>query len=241
MEPAVETVVIPRQFRGPPDSANGGYACGLLGVRVPHACRVRLHVPPPLEKPLAIRTAGAYHVSLNDGEVVAAEGVVAEPPGEPPPPVDFDAAMAASARYRWATGHPFPGCFVCGPERHDGDGLCIFPGAVDGRPVVAAPWVPHPSFCDAGGRVRPEIVWAALDCPSWFGLLDFEPGTRTGLLGQLTARIIQRPSAGEPCVVIGWSRGREGRKLYGGAALYTAAGTLLGSSEAVWIAPRDAV
>jgi peptide/nickel transport system substrate-binding protein len=38
--------------------------------------------------------------------------------------------------------------------------------------------------------------------------------------------------------VIGWSTGRAGRKLYGGAALYTGAGLLLGWSAATWIEPK---
>jgi hypothetical protein len=230
-------VLISRRFRGPPASANGGYACGLLANHLEGTARVRLHTPPPLEKPLSIRAADAA-VTLVDAGRVVAEGAAGQAPGEVPGPVGFDEAVHAARRYRWFTGHPFPGCFVCGPDRHAGDGLCIFPGAVEGRRIVAAPWVPDESVCDSSGIVRREVVWAALDCPSWFGLLEFESGTSTGLLGQLSAHVLRHPAANEPCVVIGWSSGREGRKLHGGAALYTAGGVLLGSSAAIWIEPK---
>jgi hypothetical protein len=177
-------------------------------------------------------------VELHRGERVIAEGAPADPSGDVPSPVSFAVAADAAAHYRWATGHPFPGCFVCGPDRDQGDGLRIFPGAV-GSGRVAGAWVPDASVCDASGHAVEEVVWAALDCPSWFGILEATPDAGRALLGQLTARLIRRPQAGERCVVIGWSRGRDGRKLYGGAALFGDDGTLIGSSEAVWIALRD--
>ena len=50
-----DTVTIDRRFRGPLDSANGGYAAGLLGSRLPGVAQVTLRLPPPLERPLAVR------------------------------------------------------------------------------------------------------------------------------------------------------------------------------------------
>jgi hypothetical protein len=228
----IETVTIARRFRGPPDSANGGYACGVVAARVSAGCTVRLHRPPPLDRPLEVRRSGG--VSLYDGVDLIAEGAAALPGAEVPAPVSLETAAAAADRYRWSTEHPFPECFVCGPERHAHDGLRIFPGRVMDRDIVAAPWQPDRTVCD-GGRVRQEVVWAALDCPSWFGILEFETDARVALLGQLTARVVRPPRLNEACVVIGWSRGRQGRKLYGGAALYTGAGELIGSSDALWI------
>jgi hypothetical protein len=127
---------------------------------------------------------------------------------------------------------------VCGPQRQHGDGLRIFPGPVAKRSLVAAPWIPDETVCNDAGQAHSEVIWAALDCPSWFGLLEFEAGATFGLLGQLTAKILRRPQAGERCVVIGWARGKDGRKLYGGAAIYSSEGELLGNSEAVWIQPK---
>jgi hypothetical protein len=236
-----EFITIARRFRGPPDSANGGYACGLLAKQLSGAARVRLHLPPPLEQPLSITRTDADQVRMLGGEKVVAEGVSAEIANQVPATVSVDVARKAAQNFRWASRHPFPGCFVCGPERHAGDGLCIFPGRVPDRELVAAAWIPDVSVCDATGHVRPEVLWAALDCPSWFGVLEFESKVDFALLGQLTARILRRPLLNEPCVVLGWSRGRDGRKLYGGAALYTSSGELLGSSDAVWVAPKTGV
>ena len=44
-----ETVTIARRYRGPLDSANGGYAAGLLGARLGGTAEVTLRLPPPLE------------------------------------------------------------------------------------------------------------------------------------------------------------------------------------------------
>ncbi len=233
-----EFVTIARRFRGPPDSANGGYACGLLAKQLPDATRVRLQLPPPLEQPLSIARTGADQIRMLSGELIVAEGALGEVENQVPMSVSVDVATKAAQNFRWSTGHPFPGCFVCGPERHAGDGLCIFPGRVPDRELVAAAWTPDFSVCDATGHVQPEVLWAALDCPSWFGVLEFESNVHFALLGQLTARMLRRPAVNEPCVVLGWSRGRDGRKLFGGAALYTSSGELLGNSDAVWIAPK---
>jgi hypothetical protein len=232
------SIVITRRFRGPPESANGGYACGLLGMHIPSGARVRLQHPPPLDVPLTI-ASDHEALALRHGETIIAEGSTDHLHGEIPAPVTFESATAAALGYRWFAGHPFPGCFVCGPERQGGDGLRIFPGRVADRTVVAAPWIPDSTVCDSSGHVHPEVLWAALDCPSWFGVLEFEQGATTALLGQLTATIRRRPAAGDRCVAIGWTRGREGRKLYGGAALHADEGELLGHSEAVWVAPRS--
>jgi hypothetical protein len=232
---AADTVVIAQRFRGPPASANGGYACGVLGCRLHGTARVRLNRPPPLDHPLTLRQVRADGIELMDDVAVIAEGVVANVTWEVPAPVSFEQATHAARDFPWYRGHPFATCFVCGPERQVDDGLRIFPGAVPDRNVVAAPWTPADSMCDAAGEVQPEIVWAALDCPSWFGIFAFEAGVHYALLGELTARVLRRPRAHEPCVVTGWAAGRSGRKLHGGTAIFDAAGALLASSPATWI------
>jgi hypothetical protein len=227
-----EVVVISRRYRGPPDSANGGYACGILAKRVQGDARVRLMVPPPLDVPMSIRESSVGQFELtNDAQLVAA-GTAADCNAQIPDAVSYDVAARAAGNFSWHREHPFPTCFVCGPQRQHGDGLCIFPGRVADHQVVAAPWIPDASVCDDAGRVH-------FECPSWFGLLEFEPDATFGLLGQLTARVARSPRMDERCVVIGWSRGRAGRKLHGSAALYTSDGELLGNSEAVWIEPKS--
>jgi hypothetical protein len=228
-------VIISRRFRGPPNSANGGFACGLIGCRLHGPARVRLSEPPPLETSLTLRTPDERSAELIlEGRTIG-RAETADRAWDVPAPVTFELAAVASPGFPWFTGHPFASCFVCGPERAEMDGLRIFPGAVAERKVVAAPWVPAASVCDASGMVQPEIVWAALDCPSWFGIFAFEPDAQYALLGELTAHIVERPREGGRCVVLGWSRGRDGRKLYGGTAIFSDDGQLLASSAATWI------
>jgi hypothetical protein len=234
-----ELLLIRDRFCGPPTSGNGGYVAGLMAGHMNGTARVTLRRPLPLEVPLTLRGDGSGGLQLLAGEALVAEAIPASIELDPPPPVGFEDARAAAENFPWADQHSFPTCFVCGPRREPGDGLRIFPGPVNGRPLVAAAWVPDESLADADGRVREEYLWAVLDCPSWFGLLANDPGIRpAALLGQLTARIIEAPRVGDPCVVIGWSRGREGRKLFGGAAVFADTGELLAISHAIWIEPR---
>jgi hypothetical protein len=231
------SVVIPRRFRGPPDSANGGYACGLIAEPIGRSARVRLVTPPALDRPLSLRVLDQSRTELFDDALLVGEGVVEDLHGEIPAPVGFAEAERARQRFRGDHDHPFPGCFVCGTRRSPDDGLCIHPGLVEGTRVVAAPWIPAPSVCDEKGLARTEVVWAALDCPSWFGILEFEEGATFGLLGQLTADVQRRPRLAEPCVIVGWAEGRSGRKMYGGTAIFGSGGELLARSAAIWIEP----
>ena len=91
--------------------------------------------------------------------------------------------------------HPYPACFVCGPTRDEGDGLRIFPGPVEGRELYAAPWTPDDSVADDEGIVRPEFVWAALDCPSGI-VTDLFGDVGRILLGRLAAELIEPLEAG---------------------------------------------
>jgi hypothetical protein len=209
----------------------------MVGTLFPGPAEVTLRVPPPLDRELRVEWQGE-RARLLDGETVVAEGAPAAVELQPPAPVSFDDAVKASRGYPWFTGHPFPSCFVCGPERAEGDGLRILPGAVDGREVAAAPWTPDASLADAQGVVRPEIVWAALDCPSWFGMSLFHPWSGVALLGRLAARIEQLPRAGERCVCLGWFLGRDGRKIHTGAAVYGEGG-LCAVGRSTWVTLKE--
>ena len=58
-------IIIDRRFNGPPNSANGGYACGLVGTALDApSVRVSLRKPPPLEVPLLRRREDDGSVSL---------------------------------------------------------------------------------------------------------------------------------------------------------------------------------
>jgi hypothetical protein len=224
----VPQVVIPGRFNGPPGSANGGFACGLLAAHVDGAAEVTLRVPPPLDTPLTVGSDGE-RVELRDGDRLVAEAVPTSFELEVPKQVSLPEADFASRDFAGFLHHAYSTCFVCGPDR--ADGLAIFPGPVAGREgLVAAPWIPT----DA---TPPEVVWAALDCPSGWAVDDFQ---REGiLLGRMAARLLKTPRPGEPHVVIGWRRGVDGRKRHAGSALFTAAGKLLACSSSTWIQLRD--
>ena len=121
-----ETVTISRRYRGPLDSANGGYTAGLLGSRLGAAAEVTLHLPPPLERPLAVRREG-HRLLLLDGELLVAEAAPGDPSLDPPAAPTPAEAQAASEGVG-AFGPPqFAECFVCG-VREDGTGLGLHPG-----------------------------------------------------------------------------------------------------------------
>jgi hypothetical protein len=234
----VETVIIERRFCGPPQSANGGYACGVVAAGMEGTVEATLRSPPPLDRPLAVERSAAG-TRILDGAQLVAEARPATLSIEAPAPPSFAEAEAATQHYLWRDKHPYPTCFVCGPRRTPGDGLCIYPGAVEGRPIAAAPFVPDASLVGADGRVRAEIVWATLDCPSWFGFACFHPFDESlVLLGRLTARIDERPRLGERCVCVGWFIDREGRKIHCGSALYGEDGALLALARALWLTVR---
>lgn len=232
-----DALSIDARYCGPPDSANGGYISGLLAGFIDGPAEVTLHSPPPLDTGLTVeRDAEGLRLLHADTLVAAAQACDFDP--TPPPAVSLAEAERASRSYVDASKHPFPTCFVCGPSRESGDGLRIFPAAVPGRDIVAAPWAPDAAMADADGRVRPELLWAALDCPSWFGAAAFHPELRIGLLARFAVRIIQRPAIGEPCVVIGWASAVEGRKIRTGSAIFDAHGQPAGVARALWIQPR---
>jgi hypothetical protein len=92
---------------------------------------VSLRRPPPLERPLEI-VRSADQLSLRDGGTVIAEGRTARIDIDLPVPIDLVEAETASSRYLGFGHHPFPMCFVCGPDRDERHGLRLFPGAVEG-------------------------------------------------------------------------------------------------------------
>jgi hypothetical protein len=229
-------MVIASRFRGPPGSGNGGWSCGVAASLLADGdVEVTLRSPPPLDVEL-VGERTSTGAELRHGDQVIAEAKPTTLALEVPPPVDFEDATRASATgFLWKTTHPYPSCFVCGPERTPGDGLCIHPGAVEGRPVAAAPWIPDASLA-ADGRIRLEAVWASLDCPSWFGFLCFQPyDGGLVLLGRLAAHVEERPRTGDRCVAMGWFIAREGRKILCGSALHSADGKLLAFARATWI------
>jgi len=230
-------VVIPSRFNGPPRSAHGGYSCGCAAALVDApAVEVTLRRPPPLERPLDVRRDGDA-VALHDGDELVATARPAELEVDGPPAAGLDAAAAAAERYAWQEGHPFPGCFGCGPARDPADALCLYTGPVgDGR--FAVPWTPAP-WSGRDGVVDPLFAWAALDCPS---AAPFHGGVTGALvLGRLTVTLEGPIAVGEPHVIQSWSEGEDGRKRFSAVALFTADGERRACGRGVWFeVPRPA-
>jgi hypothetical protein len=137
-----------RRFRGPPGTANGGYACGMLAAVVGGGtAEATLRRPLPLERRLAVRRDGD-RVLVADGEgTLLAEAVPAADVELAAPPVAAEEALAVAGRSRYYDAPVFPDCFVCGPDRPPGDGLGVFPGPLPGRAVWAARCWPPPGPC----------------------------------------------------------------------------------------------
>ena len=228
-----EPLSIASRFCGPSSSGNGGYVCGRLAAHLPGTVSVRLQAPPPLDTGLQVAVAGSAARLLQGAEVIA-EAKTAVLDLMPPACPSAAEAQAASRAYPGFKHHPFPQCFVCGPQRAAGDGLRIFTGPVASRAMVACIWVPDTSLTKDDERVPEEFLWAALDCPGAFAVMPV-PAGRALVLGEFCVRIDQHIAVGEECIVIGWPLQIEGRKRLAGSALFTSAGTLVAVGRATWI------
>jgi hypothetical protein len=245
------TISIPERFRGPPNSANGGYATGAFGRLLDEsfgttpgrAVEVTLRAPVPLDRELTYGMHDAVLV-VRDGETLIAEVRRTELELEVPAPPSWERARSLRDRSpSLIVGkHPWlgetrvgfhPVCFCCGAELTPELGLRVFAAPVPELAQVAAAWSGESVFAAASGELPPEVVCTSLDCPGQFAWLA--QGTRTGLLGRLSVRIDRPIRAGEPCVVIGWTLGNEGKKFYAGTALFDASGALCACAKAVWI------
>lgn len=229
-----DSVLIEERFRGPADSGNGGYSCGILARFVePCSAEVTLRLPPPLNRRLEVVTDGTS-ATLRDGEAVVAEGRAIDGLElELPEPVGAEEAGTAREESPMQHEHPFPSCFVCGPERRSGDGLGITCGPAGGG-LVASPWHVDGSVLDDDGRVPPEIVWSALDCPGGISSMLL-PNVGMCVLGRLAARIYGEVEPETTCVAIGWPIDRDGRKFLAGSAIFSEGGEPLAHARATWI------
>lgn len=228
-----DEIQVHRRFRGPPSSANGGYVAGLVAEWIEGPAQVDLLAPIPLEVPL--------HRRRDDGEVMLFDSSRNYARGRPadelldfdvPGPPSEEELEAAAISFPGASGHPIPGCFVCGTERAADDGLCIFPGESPHRDVAIAEWVPGDDLADDQGHIEERYLWSVLDCPSYFGLCEPRP---LALLARLSATIERPVLAGERLRITGWELGREGRKHHSASVVHDEAGELLAVARALWI------
>jgi hypothetical protein len=222
--------IVEERFCGPSNSGNGGYVCGMLARYINGTAEVMLRMPPPLERELYVECIEDM-VLLKDGESVVAQARPSSLDLVVPEPPTYSQAEIAAGRYSGFKKHAFPRCFVCGPERSTGDGMRIFPGLVEGRNIVASPWIPHESLADEDGYLKPEFLWASLDCPGAFAVIEEIPV----VLGKLTAHITGKVRPDESCVVAGWKISRDGRKLHAGTAIFSQTGEIIGKASSTWI------
>ena len=228
-----EFAPIDERFNGPPGIGQGGYVSGLLANVIGDSAEVTLRSPAPLQRALDLEHRDDGSVGLLDGEALVAEGRGVDALElEAPQPLESSAAESASARYIGFEDHMFDTCFVCGPARKDS--FRVFAGPVEGRELVASPWLPRREFADRSGEIRPEFVWAVLDCPTYFATcLD---GTRPrSMLARLSAELLEPVSAERRYVVMAWPISRRDRKHIAGSAIFTARGELVAQAWALMI------
>jgi hypothetical protein len=230
-----DAFVIPARFNGPPQSANGGIACGAVARFVDGPAEVSLRTPPPLDTPLDVDRGADGEVVVRHGDAVVARARPADL-DDVVPPVRPTVAQAREAmrNHPWlGERHVLSDCFVCGPSRADGLGVHF--GPLPGWPkltaalLVADATLPH----GPDGALAPEIVWAALDCPSYTP--EIWDARRPSLLAGLAAELIAPVRLGEPVVAVGWPLETEGRKHRSASALLGADGRLLARARALWI------
>ena len=231
-------IVIESRFCGPPDSGTGGDACGMVAsfIDAPLS-EVTLHLPPPLDAPMTAEAEMDGARLVHDGNLVARGRPIADLQLAVPAPVGMSEAIVAAERSPLHHAHPFPTCFVCGPERSEGDALRIIPGPVEGRELVAAPWTPDESLAPEGGPVADRFCWAALDCPSGNALMLLDD-VGTAVLGTLAVRVVSEIEPGRDYVVAGWPLARDGRKVDTASVLFTADGEPAAMARARWIELR---
>lgn len=226
----MELIEIPRRFCGPPNSGNGGYVCGRVAHGLSGPVSVTLHKPPPLERPMELRTEAGQR-RLYDGGDLVAEAAASTLNLTVPRAPSAQLLAAKQSSFEGFEKHSYPGCFVCGPARREGDGMRVFVTRCSEN-LVAAPWVPDESLA-TDGFVDPAFIWAAMDCPGFWSLRN-KP-TQHVLLGRLTAEILNPLRPGSACTIIAWECAQQGRKARVGSAVYTDDGSLVGRAEGVWI------
>jgi hypothetical protein len=230
-----ESIVIPGRFNGPRGSGNGGYAAGVVAGLLGGEAEVNLRSPVPLDTELeVVREDGTMRVL--DGETLVADGRAAKVGLEPPPPVSLSEARQAAERYKGSKDDMFSTCFVCGRSREDS--FEVFAGKVEDRDLVATPWTPPPWTADPSGQVRPEFIWAALDCPTYFAAYVSEENP-VSFLVRFGVRIDADVSVGTEHIVSAWPIEADVRKRQAGSALLSKEGEVFAVASALLLEPKS--
>jgi hypothetical protein len=227
-------ITVPRRFQGIEGMAQGGHVAGLVAERVPGPVAVSFRAPCPLDTPLEVRVTD-HTVRLNHGSTLILEASPDPTPfGPPPPPVTWHEAEAAR---HWAEsqtlGQPIATCFSCGtgPES-----LRVHAGRVAGTDLHASPLV-YPEWTAEEGSVAPRFLWAPVDCAAGWRVSVGDENARPAVTGRLRVQLHDAVEPGELLVVVAeadpaW----QGRKRHARSAIRRADGSLVASSESLWIA-----
>lgn len=227
-------VEIKTRFCGPKSSGNGGYSAGLFAQAIEGPAAVMLKRPPPLNAPISLKPLGdsRYEAVCDDALIALAEPAAVNI-NAPDLPDDDSVAAAHEAFLSDAGGeHLIPYCFVCGNRREKGDGLRIFSGPVKDSPVNADFWTPTRDLAAEDGFVRPEFLWAALDCPCAFATRVWP---RLTLLSRMAIDIRRRPRPGERLVIAAWADGHDGRKHHASSVLLDEKRDVIAAANTLWI------
>lgn len=228
-----EQLSVSPRFCGPDGMGNGGYVAGLVAEAVGGTAKVRLHAPTPLDTPLdLVREDGSASLRHGDTVLVWGESLGKPLDLDPPPPPTPQAIAEAAPFFPLATEHMAPHCFVCGNARDPADALCLHSGNHPATGHALATWIPNADLADVDGLVAVRYIWAALDCPSYFGLQHHH---RVALLAGMAARIDRRPAPGERLTVTGWAIDHDGRKHHSGSVLHDASGAPIAMARALWV------
>ena len=114
----------------------------------------------------------------------------------------------------------------------------MFPGPLPDGVRHATVFRPDASLADENGGVRPEIVWAALDCPTSAPIADWYSRRPPSVLARLAVRIDAPLHAGRDYLSLAWPLGEDGRKRGAAAALYDG-GQPVAVSRALWIELKE--
>jgi hypothetical protein len=236
-----DTVIIARGFNGPRLSGNGGYVGGVMAERFHRhfnsdgAVEVTLRAPIAIDTPLQLSCADdAVLLKAGDTLLCEARAGSVDHLKPPPPPADWADVMQRGEIGGSPEDSDFHCCIVCGRGRGVGDGLRVLGTSGPGPGRSLSCYLPHANHADAHGRIRPEFLWGALDCPGAWAVQEPDDW-RPAMTGRLTVKVIEPQKVGERCAVVGWKIGAEGRKLHSGTALYTEAGRLSAIGHCTWI------
>ncbi|HSJ27770.1 MAG TPA: hypothetical protein VLB67_06120 [Acidimicrobiia bacterium] len=227
-------ISVPRRFQGIEGMAQGGHLAGLVAERLPGPVTVSFRAPCPLETTLEVVMAdGAARVS-HDTTLILEAAPDPSPFGHPPPAVTWEEAEAAR---RWAEsqtpGQVISTCFSCGTGS---DSLRVHAGRVTGTDLYASPLV-FPEWTAPQGSVSQRFLWAPIDCAAGWRVSVGDDPARPAVTGRLRVQIHQEVVPGEPLVVVAaadpsW----QGRKRRARSAIRRTDGSLVASSESLWIA-----